>query len=59
MLVTGIFMYNIIGLAASWIRVFLGLGKTPNARQNGKMHNKGHIWGKFSVNVVLHHVIFM
>ena len=31
-----------------------GWGRHPTPVKRGKMHDKGHIWGKFSVNVVLH-----
>ena len=31
----------------------------PTPIKRGKMHDKGHIWGKFSLNVVLHHFIFV
>ena len=29
-------------------------GRHPTPVKRGKMHDKGHIWGKFSVNVVSH-----
>ena len=42
-------------------RVFLGggWGRHPTPIKRGKMHDKGHIWGKFYVNVVLHLFIFV
>ena len=39
--------------------VFRVRGRHPTPVKRGKMHDKGHIWGKFSVNVVLHHFIFV
>ena len=44
----------------SFGRVFFRVrGRHPPPVKRGKMHDKGHIWGKFSVNVVLHHFIFV
>ena len=34
-------------------------GRHPMPVQRGKMYDKAYIWGKFSVNVVLHHFIFV
>ena len=34
-------------------------GRHPSPVKGGKMHDQGHIWGKYSENVVLHHFIFV
>ena len=40
-----------------WLGFFRVRGRHPAPVKRGKMHDTGHIWGKFSVNVVLHHFI--
>ena len=49
---------------SEWIESHQGFffrvrGRYPTPIKSGKMHNKGPIWGKFSVNIVLHHFIFV
>ena len=38
---------------------FRVMGRHPTPVKSGKMHDRGHIWGQFSVNVVLYHFIFV